>query len=209
MDGIASSSSVGYGRQAQAYGQAGARESASADGRATPSVAQKKTNGEPLSEKDLSDVRKLEKRDQVVRQHEAAHLAAAGGLAKGGASFTMQTGPDGKRYAIGGEVSIDVSPGRTPEETLRKARIIQAAAQAPADPSGPDRSIAAQAKIMEMQASAEIALRSQSQQRIASRFKPIPCQTARSPPAPDARRKPLDKTLSFKQLLPITDSYQS
>lgn len=170
MDGITSSSSVDYGQQARAYGQAEARASAGTDDKTDPPVEQKKSNGEPLSEKELADVRKLEKRDRVVRQHEAAHLAAAGGLAKGGASFTMQAGPDGKRYAIGGEVSIDVSPGRTPEETLRKARIIQAAAQAPADPSGPDRSIAAQAKIMEMQASAEIALRSQSQQRIASRY---------------------------------------
>ena len=97
-------------------------------------------------------------------------VAAAGGLATSGTNYTYQRGPDGVNYAVGGEVSIDTSAGRTPEETLRKARIIQAAAQAPADPSGPDRSIAAQAKIMEMQASAEIALRSQPQQRIANRY---------------------------------------
>lgn len=87
------------------------------------------------------------------------------------ASYSMQTGPDGKRYAIGGEVQIDISPGQTPEETIRKARIIQAAALAPAEPSAQDRSIAARAKAMEMQAEAEIAQRSAQEQRVASRYR--------------------------------------
>lgn len=83
-------------------------------------------------------------------------MAAAGGLAQGGASFSYQTGPDGKRYAVGGEVSIDVSKGRTPQETIDKARQIRAAALAPADPSGQDRQVAARAARMEMEARQEM-----------------------------------------------------
>ena len=133
-------------------------------------AAGKPAGKSPLSAEDQANIDKLKKIDRQVSLHEQAHLAAAAGIAVSGANYTLQRGADGISYAVGGDVRIDTSPGRTPEETLRKARIIQAAAQAPADPSGPDRSIAAQAKIMEMQASAEIALRSQSQQRIASRY---------------------------------------
>ncbi|HEX6736041.1 MAG TPA: putative metalloprotease CJM1_0395 family protein, partial [Azonexus sp.] len=50
------------------------------------------------------------------------------------------------------DVSIDTSPGRTPEETIAKARQIRAAALAPADPSTQDRRVAAAASQMEMQA---------------------------------------------------------
>ncbi len=102
-------------------------------------------------------VSKLKARDLEVRQHEAAHLAAAGGLATSGASYTYQKGPDGVDYAIGGEVGIDVSPGRTPQETIERARIVRAAALAPAEPSGPDLAVAAQAQQLELQAQAELA----------------------------------------------------
>ncbi|WP_245747757.1 putative metalloprotease CJM1_0395 family protein [Formivibrio citricus] len=137
----------------------------------TSSVAARKPNGEALNSEELAAIRELKNRDKTVRQHEAAHLAAAGGLAMSAASYSMQTGPDGKRYAIGGEVQIDITPGQTPEETVRKARIIQAAALAPAEPSAQDRSIAARAKAMEMQAEAEIAQRSMQEQRVASRYR--------------------------------------
>ena len=68
-----------------------------------------------------------------------------------------QRGPDGVSYAIGGEVQIDTSPGNTPEETIARARTIMAAALAPADPSGPDRAVAAQAQQLEQQALAALA----------------------------------------------------
>lgn len=104
-----------------------------------------------------AQLRALKIRDREVRQHEQAHLAAAGGLATSGANFTYQRGPDGVNYAIGGEVSIDTSAGSTPEETLRRARIIQAAAQAPADPSSQDQAVAAKGAQMARQAQAELA----------------------------------------------------
>lgn len=99
----------------------------------------------------------LQQRDREVRAHEQAHISASGGLASGGARFSFQQGPDGKQYAIGGEVNIDTSPGRTPQETINKAQQIRAAALAPADPSPQDRSVAAEASEMEAQARAELA----------------------------------------------------
>lgn len=110
-----------------------------------------------LTPEALALVGQLKTRDTAVRQHEQAHLAAAGGLAVSGASYTYQRGPNGVDYAIGGEVHIDTSPGRTPEETIERAHTIQAAALAPADPSGADRSVAAQAQQLELQARAELA----------------------------------------------------
>jgi hypothetical protein len=98
----------------------------------------------------------LKKIDQAVRAHEQAHLAAAGGLATSGATFTYRHGPDGKEYAVSGEVSIDASPGRTPQETISKAEKIQAAALAPADPSGQDRAVASRAAQMERDAQQEL-----------------------------------------------------
>ncbi len=99
----------------------------------------------------------LQARDREVRAHEAAHMAAAGGLARDGASFSYETGPDNRRYAVGGEVSIDTSPGKTPEETLQKAQTIRAAAQAPAKPSQQDLAVAASAGQMAAEARAELA----------------------------------------------------
>jgi hypothetical protein len=93
--------------------------------------------------------------DRKVRAHEAAHQAAAGGLG-GSATFTYKTGPDGKAYAVGGEVPIDMSPGRTPEETVARAQQIRAAALAPADPSPQDLAVAAQATQMEASAQEQI-----------------------------------------------------
>ncbi|WP_188568728.1 putative metalloprotease CJM1_0395 family protein [Undibacterium terreum] len=109
-----------------------------------------------LSDEAQAQLRKLQARDTQVRNHEQAHLAAAGGLATSGASYTYEKGPDGVSYAIGGEVHIDVSPGRTPQDTIARAQIIQAAALAPADPSGPDLAVAAQARQMEQQAQVEL-----------------------------------------------------
>lgn len=109
-----------------------------------------------LSEEQRGQVQTLQARDREVRAHEAAHMAAAGGLARGGASFSYETGPDNRRYAVGGEVSIDTSPGKTPEETLQKAQTIRAAAQAPAKPSQQDLAVAASAGQMAAEARAEL-----------------------------------------------------
>jgi hypothetical protein len=100
-------------------------------------------------------VSKLSARDTAVRAHEAAHQAAAGGLG-GAASFSYETGPDGKRYAVGGEVPVALRSGRTPQETIANAQTVRSAALAPADPSPQDLAVAAQASQMEAQARQEI-----------------------------------------------------
>ncbi|MBL8429174.1 MAG: catalase [Dechloromonas sp.] len=113
------------------------------------------TGQQGLTPEELKQVAELKSRDREVRQHERAHMAAGGGLITSGASFTYQRGPDGVSYAIGGEVGISTSPGRTPEETIQRARQIKAAALAPTDPSGQDRAVAAQAAQMEQGARLE------------------------------------------------------
>jgi hypothetical protein len=99
----------------------------------------------------------LKQIDSEVRQHEQAHLAAAGGIAVSGPSFQYQLGPDGRTYAVSGEVQIDVSPGNTPQETIAKAEKIRAAALAPRNPSSQDRAVAAAAMQMQVQAQAALA----------------------------------------------------
>lgn len=111
---------------------------------------------EELPQEEQQEVDELKARDREVRQHEQAHMAAAGSYANGGPSYEYTRGPDGKRYATGGEVSIDTSKESEPEATLRKARQIYRAALAPAEPSPQDRSVASQAKQMEAEARAEI-----------------------------------------------------
>lgn len=104
------------------------------------------------------EIERLKARDREVRAHEAAHLAAAGGHATSGAKFEYERGPDGVNYAVGGEVSIDTSAvAGDPQATLQKAQQVQRAALAPADPSGQDRQVAAQAAAMAAQARAELA----------------------------------------------------
>jgi len=113
--------------------------------------AKKSSNPDELSEDEERLVKDLSSRDSEVKAHEAAHQAAGGGMT-GAASYTYQQGPDGKMYAIGGEVSISSPKGSSPEETIKNARQIAAAAMAAGNPSPQDFAIASSARLMEMQA---------------------------------------------------------
>jgi hypothetical protein len=105
---------------------------------------------------DIELIEELAARDREVRMHEQAHQSVGGQYA-GAMEFTYTTGPDGVRYAVGGEVPISVSRiPDDPEATLEKARTIQAAALAPAEPSAQDRRVAALAAQMAVEAQAEI-----------------------------------------------------
>ena len=112
---------------------------------------EKEKNPQKLSPEEKQLVAKLQARDTEVCAHEAAHQAAGGGLV-GGASFSYQRGPDGKMYAVGGEVPIAFKEGSTPEETIANARQVKAAAMAPANPSPQDYSVASSATTMELKA---------------------------------------------------------
>lgn len=113
----------------------------------------------------------LKKRDAEVRAHEQAHANVGGDLAAS-PSYEFQLGPDGRQYAVGGEVNIDLAvvPG-DPQATIVKMQKVKAAALAPADPSAADRRVAAEATQRVLQAQAELA-----QQNIA----------LNNPPAADA-----------------------
>ncbi|OZB19701.1 MAG: hypothetical protein B7X58_02295 [Marinobacter sp. 34-60-7] len=110
-----------------------------------------------LTEAELKQLSELKARDREVRAHEAAHQAVGGQYA-GAISFSYQRGPDGAQYAVGGEVSIDVAPVQgDPQATIEKMRVVRAAALAPAQPSGQDRAVAAQAMQTMLQAQVELA----------------------------------------------------
>ena len=111
---------------------------------------------ESLDQQELKQLQQLKRRDNEVRTHEQAHLSAAGRYARGGASFTYEQGPDGASYAIGGEVGIDVAKESSPEGTITKMQAIKRAALAPANPSGADKRIAAEANAKESQARQEL-----------------------------------------------------
>ncbi len=100
------------------------------------------------SNKELADekvINQLQQRDQEVRTHELAH-ASAGGAATGSPSYTFEIGPDGKKYAVGGEVAVDLSIiAGDPQATIVKMQKVHAAALAPASPSAQDTRVAASA----------------------------------------------------------------
>ena len=113
-------------------------------------------NDDNLTSEERSAVRELQRIEQEVIAHEAAHQSAGGGLA-GAASYTYTQGPDGRHYITGGEVSIQMPVSDDPEQTLRDMEQVQRAAMAPANPSSQDFSVAAKAASMAANARQEIA----------------------------------------------------
>ncbi|MDR3628900.1 MAG: putative metalloprotease CJM1_0395 family protein [Desulfocapsaceae bacterium] len=138
------------------------------------------TGTESLDAHDQEVIQQLRNRDAHVRAHEAAHMAVAGQYAAGPASFTYETGPDGVKYAIGGEVPIDTSAERTPEATIRKMEVVQRTALAPADPSSADRQIAAEASAKQLQAEQE--LQAEQQEKTKPQASSSPRTTSGSSP---------------------------
>jgi hypothetical protein len=99
----------------------------------------------------------LQGADVRVKAHEATHIAIAGPYAASAAQFSFAMGPDGRLYAVGGSVRVDLQPvPGDPEATLRKAQAIMQAALGPGAPSAADMRIAARAYTMVMQARREI-----------------------------------------------------
>jgi len=114
-------------------------------------------------------INQLKARDSEVKAHEIAHLSAAGAYSTGGMSFTYQTGPEGRQYAVGGEVGIDVSAVvGDPQATLQKAMVLYGAALAPAEPSAQDNKVASAAAQMMAQARADIVALSQKERIVES-----------------------------------------
>lgn len=131
----------------------------------------KSAKGEPSPEQqrlEQLEITQLASRDQEVRTHEQAH-AAVGGRYAGAPSYTYERGPDGKRYAIAGEVGIDAGAvANDPEATLRKMEVVIRAALAPAEPSAQDRQVAAQAQISMVEARVQLAQQQRNEALAAS-----------------------------------------
>lgn len=149
-----------------------------------------------LSDAEKREVQHLRLRDAEVRRHEQAHIAAGGQYVRGRATFAYTRGPDGRQYATGGEVSLDVGAARTPEATIRKMQVIRRAALAPESPSPQDRRVAAQAAQTEARARQEIArAQNRGEARSDVQVPPgdtetRPDDTGRTPLPPPPRRSP-------------------
>ena len=142
-------------------------------------------------------VDQLKARDAEGRAHENAHKSAGGQYGMGGITFRYQTGPDGKRYAVEGEVRIDTSSvSGDPEATIQKARAIRKAANAPASPSAQDRSVASQATAKEMEAQRELAKKRIEKMKnphtVADSQDVLPTPKNRKPENPIARKYTTD-----------------
>ena len=107
-------------------------------------------------QQEQQQIRELSARDLEVKTHEQAH-AAIGGQYAGAPSYSYERGPDGKQYAVAGEVQIDIAPvPGDPQATEQKMQQVRSAALAPAEPSAADRRIAGEALQRQMQAQAEL-----------------------------------------------------
>jgi len=121
-------------------------------------------NTNDLSENDTQNkdvhqervINELQRRDKEVRSHELAH-AAVGGPFTGAPNYAFKIGPDGQKYAVNGEVSVDLSiVAGNPTATIAKMQKVYAAALAPANPSAQDTQIAANAIQNILQAQSEL-----------------------------------------------------
>lgn len=129
------------------------------NGAAAPNAADAAppTDAQGLTKAEREAVDALAARDREVRDHEEAH-ARVGGPFASAPSYELTIGPDGRAYAVAGSVAIDVSPVKNdPEATIAKMDVVKAAALAPAEPSGADRLVAAQADTVQLQAVADLA----------------------------------------------------
>lgn len=122
----------------------------------SPERRQQSEQEQQQQQAEQREISELQARDQEVRTHEQAH-ATVGGRYAGAPSYEYQQGPDGKRYAVGGEVQIDLAPiPGDPAATIQKMQQVKAAALAPAEPSAADRSVASTAQQRLIAAQAEL-----------------------------------------------------
>jgi len=144
------------GDATKAAGQSGdAKKAAGQSGDAKKAAGQ---SGGPndLTPQEKQEVRELQARDQQVHAHEMAHKAV-GGRYTGVPHYSYATGPDHQQYAVGGEVSIDVSPvPNDPKATITKMQVVRSAALAPAQPSGSDMGVASAATRIQQEATMEL-----------------------------------------------------
>ena len=148
-------------------GVAGSGPAPAAPGTTVLGQAGARNDPNELTPEEQEIVRELQRRDREVRQHERAHAAAGGSLA-GLPTYEYVQGPDGKRYAVSGEVKIDTSPANSPEATIAKMEQVIRAALAPAQPSAQDRAVANEARQNKVEAQQDLNEERAQEQREAS-----------------------------------------
>lgn len=109
-----------------------------------------------LTQGQKQQISELKARDLEVKVHEQAHIGAAAGLNTSAPNYEYETGPDGKRYAVGGEVNISFVESKDPASNIANAQKMKNAALAPAQPSGQDYSVARHADSIVAQAQKEL-----------------------------------------------------
>ncbi|PKM31521.1 MAG: hypothetical protein CVV08_14770 [Gammaproteobacteria bacterium HGW-Gammaproteobacteria-12] len=143
-------------QEQQADSAASGREEADRDTNSSTPAGEPEPSPQEQRQQQL-EIADLVQRDREVRTHEQAH-AAVGGQYAGAPTYSFKRGPDGQRYAVSGEVSIDTAPvPNDPEATLRKMEIVLRAALAPIEPSPQDLRVAALAQAQAAQARVELA----------------------------------------------------
>ncbi len=113
-----------------------------------------------LGKKDLTPeqqqkVKELKKQEDKVMQRVNARLAAGGDICER-PTYQYKLGPDGVRYKVAGEVKIDISPCKTPEETIAKMQRVKKAAMSSPEPSPDDRAIYDEADRIAQMAQAQL-----------------------------------------------------
>lgn len=175
-------------------GTAGTAQSASRQ--AAPESRKNTVPPRELTPEEKRIVAELQQIDRRVRDHERAHLAAGSGVITSTADFTYTYGPDGRAYAIAGEVGIDTSPESKPEDNIYKGQRIQAAALAPRDPSPTDYHVASIGSRMELQGRSDLAqqrfeeslaAQEAGRQERAARNEAPPQAEAPAPPRPEGQ----------------------
>lgn len=202
---------AGAGHQEEEPSEAGHGSMATRAAAAAAGVSS--ASAEEMDAAKLEQLRQLQERDREVRAHEQAHVSAGGSVVTGGASYTYETGPDGRQYAVGGEVGIDTSPvPNNPEATMDKAQTIRRAALAPASPSAQDQKVAAQAARMEAEARLEKAEEERSGNQSQADTSEQGLAGAAVTPFPGALAgvqsdgAPLDENAAVASLMPPADS---
>ncbi len=91
-----------------------------------------------LSDNEQKAVNELKSRDKEVRLHEAEHMRNPELISVGGPKFTYAIGPDGKAYAIGGNVTLTTGKPKSPEDAMQKAMALKNSSMGVGEPSSKD-----------------------------------------------------------------------
>ncbi|MDE2599508.1 MAG: hypothetical protein KGL40_07790 [Rhodocyclaceae bacterium] len=157
---------AGSGREPAAESTAGDTQKNTAGSASTEASLQ--TRYTPSQQRRIAELVRV---DAEVRAHERAHINVGRDLIISGPSYEYTYGPDGRQYAVAGEVGIDTSPEHAPQANIDKGRHIQATALAPADPSAQDYAVATTGKALEALGYSE--LRSQRAAEAAAAHSPV------------------------------------